>query len=190
MSGLAPPFGEILEEGPWLRGDGDVAASAAMAEPFRAAMRRLAAGTCAVTVRQGDEILGLTATSVTSLSMDPPALLVSIRKQSPVLKAITAARAFTVHILSDGQEHEANVFAGRHGSGSRASLVGWSHAGADPQRLNDAICHIDCSVAKLVPVFSHMLVVGAAASVDLGPQSRPLVYFDGAFHALQPGESP
>lgn len=190
MNALAPPIGDILEEGPWLRGDGDIAAMAAVAEPFRSAMRRLAAGTCAVTVRQGGEVLGLTATSVTSLSMEPPSLLVSIRKQSPVLKAIIAARIFTVHILSDGQEREANVFAGRRGSGPRASLVDWNHSGNDRQRLSGAICHIDCSVAKLVPVFSHMLVIGAAAAVDLGTQSHPLVYFDGAFHALQPGKLP
>lgn len=184
MNAFTPPIGEILEEGPWLRGDGDEE-GAAMAEPFRSAMRRLAAGTSAVTVRQDDEILGLTATSVTSLSLEPPSLLVSIRQQSPVLKAIIAARTFTVHLLGEDQTHAANVFAGRCGPAPRASLVDWSHAGDDPQRLAGAIGHIDCSVAKLVPVFSHMLVIGTATAVDLTAHLPPLVYFDGAFHGLK-----
>lgn len=183
MNAFTPPIGEILEEGPWLRGDEDAEASA-MAEPFRSAMRRLAAGTSAVTVRQGHEILGLTATSVTSLSLEPPSLLVSIRKQSPVLKTIIAMRTFTVHLLSEDQVHEANVFAGRCGAAPRASQVGWTHAGSDPPRLAGAIGHIDCTVAKLIPVFSHMLVIGAATAVDLDGHRHPLIYFDGAFHAL------
>ena len=182
MNAFTPPIGEILEEGPWLRGDDD---GAAMAEPFRSAMRRLAAGTSAVTVRQDDEILGLTATSVTSLSLEPPSLLVSIRQQSPVLKAIVAVKAFTVHLLGEDQAHEANVFAGRFGPGPRAGLVGWTHTGETPPRLAGAIGHIDCTVAKLIPVFSHMLVIGTATAVDLTTHSSPLVYFDGAFHGLK-----
>lgn len=184
MNAFTPPIGEILEEGPWLRGDSDADAPA-MAEPFRSAMRRLAAGTSAVTVRLGDEILGLTATSVTSLSLEPPSLLVSIRQQSPVLKAIVAVKAFTVHLLGEDQAHEANVFAGRSGPGPRASLVDWTHAGENPQRLAGAIGHIDCTVAKLIPVFSHMLVIGVATAVDLTQHRPPLVYFDGAFHSLK-----
>ncbi len=184
MNAFTPPIGEILEEGPWLRGDSDVDGPA-MAEPFRSAMRRLAAGTSAVTVRQGDEILGMTATSVTSLSLEPPSLLVSIRRQSPVLKAIVAAKAFTVHLLGEDQAHQANVFAGRSGPGPRASLVSWTHAGENPQRLAGAIGHIDCTVAKLIPVFSHMLVIGVATAVDLTQHRPPLVYFDGAFHGLK-----
>ena len=187
MNAFAPPIGEILEEGPWLRGDAE-AETSAMAEPFRSAMRRLAAGTSAVTVRQGDDIMGLTATSVTSLSLEPPSLLVSIRQQSPVLKAIIAARMFTVHLLGEDQSHEANVFAGRAGSAPRASLVDWSHRDDGAPRLKGAVVHIDCSVAKLIPVFSHMLVIGTAAAVELEADRRPLVYFDGAFHSLTPPE--
>lgn len=186
MNAFAPPFGEILEEGPWLRGDADAAASA-VAEPFRRAMRRLAAGTSAVTVRRGDDIVGLTATSVTSLSLEPPSLLVSIRKQSPVLQAMAAARAFTVHLLGEDQSHEANVFAGRLGSAPRASLVGWSHHDDGTPRLERAIVHVDCTVAKLIPVFSHMLVVGTATAVEFDNDRRPLVYFDGAFYGLKIG---
>lgn len=184
MNAFSPVVGDILEEGPWLKGDDRPDLATALFEPFRAAMRRLAAGTCAVTVRQGDEILGLTATSVTSLSLEPPSILVSIRAQSLVLKALRREQAFSVHILGEGQAHEANAFAGRLGSEPRASLVTWRHSGAAPPRLAGATCHIDCTVAKFMPVFSHIVVVGVVATIELSANDRPLVYFDGAFHAL------
>jgi flavin reductase (DIM6/NTAB) family NADH-FMN oxidoreductase RutF len=184
MNAFAPVIGEILEEGPWLKGDDRLDPSAALSEPFRVAMRRLAAGTCAVTVRQGDEILGLTATSVTSLSLAPPSLLVSIRAQSFVLKALRREKAFSVHILGEDQTHEANALAGRLGTESRASLVTWHHSGAASPRLAGATCHIDCMVAKFLPVFSHIVVVGVVATIELSANDRPLVYFDGAFHTL------
>lgn len=186
MNAFSSVIGEILEEGPWLKDDERLAPATALSEPFRSAMRRLAAGTCAVTVRQGEEILGLTATSVTSLSMEPPSILVSIRAQSLVLKALRQEQAFSVHILGESQTHEANAFAGRLGAENRARLVTWRHAGAAPPRLAGATCHIDCTVAKFLPVFSHIVVVGVVATIELSASYRPLVYFDGAFHALRP----
>lgn len=186
MCAFSPLIGEILEEGPWLRGDdGDREPSAALSEPFRAAMRRLAAGTCAVTVKHDGQILGLTATSVTSLSIEPPSLLVSIRADSFVLKALRREKAFSVHILGEDQACEANAFAGRLGPEPRASLVDWSHSGEEPQRLTGATGHIDCTAAKFLPVFSHVVVVGIVATIELSANSRPMVYFDGAFHALR-----
>lgn len=185
MNAFSPVIGEILEEGPWLKGDDKPEAVNAPSEPFRAAMRRLAAGTCAVTIRHDGQILGLTATSVTSLSIEPPSLLVSIRAQSFVLKALRREKKFSVHILSEDQAREANALAGRLGSEQRARLVEWRHSGAEPPRLTGATCHIDCTVAKFLPVFSHVVVVGVVATIELSAHDRPLVYFDGAFHSLQ-----
>lgn len=187
MNAHAPVIGEILEEGPWLKGD-DVEAQPAssLGEPFRAAMRRLAAGTCAVTVRHENGLLGLTATSVTSLSIAPPSLLVSIRTQSFVLQALRREKAFSIHILGEDQAREANALAGRLGSEPRAGLVAWCHHGSDPPRLAGATGHIDCTVAKFLPVFSHVVVVGVVATIELSANDRPLVYFDGAFHSLKP----
>jgi flavin reductase (DIM6/NTAB) family NADH-FMN oxidoreductase RutF len=187
VNAWSPIAGEILEEGPWLR-DGDDAehdvAERSLADAFRTSMRRLAGGTCAISIRHGAEIDGLTATSVTSLSMEPPSLLVSIRSTSRIMDMLRRERRFTVHILGEGQEHEANAFAGRLGPGLRANHVAWEPRGEDSQRLSGATCHVDCKVAKFVPVFSHIVVVGVVEAVDIGDSDRPLVYFDGAFHTL------
>ena len=156
-------------------------------EALRATMSRFPTAVTVVSAIGPAGPAGATANAVASLSLEPPSLLISIRKQSPVLQAIAAARAFTVHLLGEDQSHEANVFAGRLGSAPRASLVGWRHHDDGTPRLERAIVHVDCTVAKLIPVFSHMLVVGTATAVELDNDRRPLVYFDGAFYGLKIG---
>jgi flavin reductase (DIM6/NTAB) family NADH-FMN oxidoreductase RutF len=184
MKATTLPVGEIIEEGPWLAGDPVPAPAAVIVEAFRTSMRRLAAGVCVVTIRHGDEIVGLTATSVTSLSMEPPSLLVSIRATSSVLHVLRKEKRFTVHVLAEDQAYQANVFAGRMGPGPRAAQVPWSNAHDGTQRLSDATCHIDCRVGRLIPIFSHTVAVGVVEHVEFGPTDRPLVYFDGAFCPL------
>jgi flavin reductase (DIM6/NTAB) family NADH-FMN oxidoreductase RutF len=188
MDATTLPVGEIIEEGPWLAGDPVPAPAAGVADAFRVSMRRLAAGVCAVTIRHGEGIAGLTATSVTSLSMEPPSLLVSIRASSGVLQALRQERRFTVHVLAEDQAYQANVFAGRLGPGPRAELVPWSHGHDGPQRLSGATCHIDCRIGRLMPVFSHVIAVGVVEQVELGAAGRPLVYFDGVFRSLADDE--
>ncbi|WP_051329502.1 flavin reductase family protein [Geminicoccus roseus] len=178
------PIGEIIEEGPWLAGDPVSPPAAAVAEAFRVSMRRLAGGVCAVTVHHGGQLMGLTATSVTSLSMEPPSLLVSIRANSSILPALRQEKRFTVHVLTEEQTRQANVFAGRMGPGPRAGLVSWSHPRGSAQRLSGAACHIDCRVGRVMPVFSHVVVAGVVEQVELGAGDRPLIYFDGAFRSL------
>lgn len=190
MNAWAPVISEILQEGPWFQDQDEHPAAtpdAPVVQAFRTSMRRLAAGTCAVTVRNGDQIDGLTATSVTSLSMEPPSLLISVRSASRIMDMLRREKRFTVHILGDGQSHEANAFAGRLGSEARATLVDWHHEPGARQRLSGATCHIDCKAARFIPVFSHVLVVGLVESVEIGESSQPLVYFDGAFHSLSKG---
>lgn len=177
---------EILEEALGLDGSENQADAQkyVYADAFRSSMRRLAAGTCAVTVNNDGEIFGLTATSVTSLSMDPPSLLVSIRSSSRILDVLRRKKQFTVHVLGEEQSHQANAFSGRFGSGSRADLVEWIEQEGLPPRLAGATCHIDCRVGRFMPVYSHIVVVGVVERVDVNDHSLPLLYFDGAFHAL------
>ncbi|WP_307270905.1 flavin reductase family protein [Labrys wisconsinensis] len=190
MDGFAGPPGEILDEDPWLAaadaGRREEAEPDDLADAFRLGMRRLAGGVCAVTVGRGPDIVGLTATSVTSLSMAPPSLLVSIRQGARMLEALREARRFTVHLLGEHQLHAAEAFAGRLGPAPRSTLVDWAPAPGGAPRLAGALCHVDCRAARLIPLFSHVVVVGVVTTVTAGDGDRPLVYHGGGFHGLQP----
>jgi flavin reductase len=154
-------------------------------ESFRGAMRQLAAGACAVTACDGVRRYGLTATSVISLSMEPPALLVSIRAGSRVLEALRKSRHFTVHLLAAGQQRLANALAGRLGDDDRSRILS-QDAPWTPDRIPGALCHIDCAVSKTVVAYTHALVVGRVERVDAGTGTASLVYHDGRFHAVTP----
>ena len=93
---------------------GDVAPTASQ-DAFRNAMRQLAGGISVATVGEGDDRAGLTATSVTSLSVDPPTLLVCVNLSSSSLPLLDRYRRFGVNLL--GHEHRAvaDRFASRAG---------------------------------------------------------------------------
>ncbi|WP_158816863.1 flavin reductase family protein [Methylocapsa sp. S129] len=188
MCQLDTVFGEFLEEAEGGIDDqtsfSDAAYKDALVEGFKRGMRGLAGGVCAVTVRDGGSIVGVTATSVTSLSMEPPSLLVSIRKSSSLLASLRRARRFTVHILAEGQTREADAFAGRLGTAPRETLVEWEPSTGECQRLARSTYHIDCRAMRFIPLFSHAIVVGVVSGVETGPAKAPLVYFDGRYHQI------
>lgn len=157
-----------------------------VAEDFRLAMRNLAGAVTAVTVRDGREILGIAATSVTSLSMSPPSLVVSVRSDSSIMEALRAEGRFTVHLLNHDQKQVADAFAGRLGTEGRAGRVAWDKPAPQGDRIAGAAFHVDCLIHQLIPVFSHVLVVGEVLAVQAGASASPLVYFGGAYHTLAP----
>src|SRR5215468_9512318 len=82
---------------------------------FRRAMRHLAGGVSVITVGQGRDITGMTVTSVTSLSVDPPALIVSINRSASSWPLLKRTGFFGVSILKADQIDIAERFAGKGG---------------------------------------------------------------------------
>ncbi len=158
--------------------------STALTDGFRAAMRRLASGIGVITVDGPSGLHGITATSLTSLSMSPPSILASIQSRSRLLANLRETAAFTVHLLGEDQAYQADVFAGRTGAMNRAAEVEWHPCEQGATRLGRAIAHIDCKLVRLIPVYTHLLVIGRASRVSLGGKERPLVYFEGTYHRL------
>ena len=93
-------------------------------DEFRIAMRNLAAGVSVVATGYGKARAGLTVTSVSSLSIDPPCLLVCIGRSSGTLAALRANQAFGVSVLAENQQSIADRFAGRGGVRGAARFAG------------------------------------------------------------------
>lgn len=180
------PAGEIIELDPDERRDerhfGD------LLDPFRRSMQLLAGGVAVVTAGEVGCRVGLTATSVTSLSLAPPSLLVSVRAGSRLLPVVTRQECFTVHLLGEAQARQADVFAGRHGDDRpRTEQVEWHERAGG--RLAGALAHVDCRLARVVSVFSHVLLVGVVEAVEIGTGAQPLVYFEGRYRGLAPNST-
>jgi flavin reductase (DIM6/NTAB) family NADH-FMN oxidoreductase RutF len=150
---------------------------------FRQAMRRLAGGVGVITVGSGEERTGLTATSVTSLSAEPPRLLVCVNRNASAWPLIDEFRTFGVNLLDASQQIIADRFAGKNGEKGAARFVGarWKSLFTGAPLLEGALAAFDCTVEEIIERHSHAIVIGRIEAVDVGEWSDPLLYWSGGY---------
>jgi flavin reductase (DIM6/NTAB) family NADH-FMN oxidoreductase RutF len=156
---------------------------------LRQAMRHMAGGVSVITAGTGVERTGLTVTTATSLSMEPPTMLICVNRTASAWPVIRNHAHFAVNILSAHQEEVAARFAGRDGIKGAARYDGadWDRLGTGASGLRGALAVIDCAVEEIIERHSHGIIIGAVKSVKLGsgPNHDPLVYGHGRFAALK-----
>ena len=155
-------------------------------EAFRAAMRDLAGSVSVISTGVGLARTGLTATSVSSLSMDPPSILVCINRLSSVLPVLVDHGAFGVNVLAAGHRHIADRFAGRDGIRGAARYAGeaWITLVTGAPLLADALAAVDCSLERTIEWYSHLVIIGRVRAVHLNGGASPLVYWRGGYDQL------
>ena len=128
-------------------------------ERFRATMAHLVAGVTVVAVKDGSgRAVGMTASALTALSLEPPMLLVCIDRSAAIHDLIVRARGFSVSILADDQEDLARRFADpeRHEFAAGSAL-----AGPSGQPLVDgALAHVECTRGAVHDGGDHSIVTG------------------------------
>lgn len=157
--------------------------SHAPSDAFRGAMRNLAGGVCVVTVGRGAERTGLTATSVSSLSLDPPCLIVCMDRAASAFPMLLAQGTFGVNVLGAHHRDVADRFAGRGGVKGAARYAGadWIALATGAPLLDDALAGFDCVVEKVDEWHSHAIVIGRVLAVHVPGDDRPLVYWRGDY---------
>ena len=164
--------------------------SDAAAEAFKRGMRRLAAGVTIITTAQGDERQGLTATAVTSLTAEPPQLLVCVNRSAAAHDLIHKAARLCVNVL--GQEHRALAarFAGAAGvhGGERFHAGDWTRMTTGAPALADALAAFDCEVVEAVEVTTHTIFIGRVVEVRAREDGDALVYEAGTFGRVERGD--
>src|ERR1700675_4066534 len=124
---------------------------------FRSAMRHLAGGVSVITAGLAKDITGMTVTSVSSLSVDPPTLIVSINRESSSWPLLRRYGFFGVNILTADQVDVAERFAGKDGLKGAARFAGaqWVSRVSGVPLLTGALAAIDCEVEHVVERHSH-----------------------------------
>jgi flavin reductase (DIM6/NTAB) family NADH-FMN oxidoreductase RutF len=150
---------------------------------FTDAMSALASGVVMVTNWIDGRPWGMTVSAFTSVSADPPTILVSLGSETASARAIAGAGTFGVSIL--GRHHRA---AARHGSSPGTSkhldrFVDWRGDQPTPA-IGGALAHLECVVEASIPVADHTIVVGRVLDVAVGDGGEPLVYFRRAYRTL------
>ena len=152
------------------------------ADDFRGVISRLASGVTVITTRTGEALYGMTASSVTSLSLDPPMMLVCINRAVPTSAAISEAGVFAVNILGGDQGHLAAQFAAPSEDKFRDADVSVGVTGVP--LLGDALASIECEVSETVTGGTHTVFLGRVLRAT-ARDGDPLTYWRGSFGRFQ-----
>ena len=157
---------------------------------FRSAMRRLAGGVSVITAGRGRDISGMTVTSVSSLSVDPPALIVSINREASSWPLVKRYGFFGVNILTSDQIDIAERFTGKDGlkGADRFAGADWTTRTSGVPLLVGALAAIDCEVEDVVERHSHAIVIGRVLDVAVSARSAALAYWQGRYVAIDQDE--
>jgi flavin reductase (DIM6/NTAB) family NADH-FMN oxidoreductase RutF len=155
---------------------------------FKTGMRRLTGGVTVVSARASDgTFVGMTATSVCSLSAEPPKLLVCANSSGSFASKMQVDCRFCVNLLAAGQEDVARLCAGM------SALRGHERFASPPWRVDEmglpvlesALARFHCAITEMIPVATHLLILGHVTEVHLGMASdAALAYREGQFIAV------
>ena len=147
---------------------GGVPGTEVSAAEFRDAMGHFATGVTVITSVGADgEPVGTTASAVTSLSLDPPLVLVCFDLGSVTLRAIRGHGAFVVNVLAAPQRQLSANFA-RRGLAAAWDGVRHRHGPTGSPRLEDVLAVMECTVERALPGGDHEIIVGRVRHVETG----------------------
>jgi len=157
---------------------------------FRDAMRQLTGGVSVITAGRGRDISGMTVTSVSSLSVDPSALIVSINRESSSWPLVKRYGFFGVNILTSDQIDIAERFTGKGGLKGADRFAGarWTTRASGVPLLVGALAAIDCEVEDVVERHSHAIVIGRVLDVAVSARTAALAYWQGRYVAIDQDE--
>ncbi|WP_144462129.1 flavin reductase [Siminovitchia fortis] len=150
---------------------------------FRDVIGHFASGVTIVTTANEGRNFGITASAVTSLSMEPPMLLVCVNQNTGTCHAISKSKFFGVHILHEDQGELALQFARPNTNKFKGVDITYGKLGAPI--LREALAHLECRVVKEVTGGTHSVFL--AEVVNAGVEDKnPLAYYRGKFGHFQP----
>lgn len=151
-------------------------------EEFRAALSRFASGVTVVTLKDGDGVLhGITVSAFSSVSLDPPLVLVCIDNNAGTHRVFHESKRFVVNILSEEQAAHSNQFASKipdkfinihHHEGLEGTPV-----------LKNALVNLECKLVQDFIAGDHTVFIGEIERAHTS-DGNPLVYFQGGYRKI------
>jgi flavin reductase (DIM6/NTAB) family NADH-FMN oxidoreductase RutF len=149
-------------------------------EAFRQSMRRMASTVSVIACAHEDRRYGITATAVTSLSVDPASVLVCINSGSSIIEPLMLKGRFSVNMLQRSQVEIARRFGGAAVRDKRFVAGDWEEDDGVPS-LADAQATLFCTVDQIVPYSTHRIVIARVDKAKVAEPISPLLYQDGAY---------
>ncbi|WP_037676057.1 flavin reductase family protein [Streptomyces griseus] len=151
---------------------------------LRSAFRRHAAGVAVITAPGENGPVGFTATSLTSVSAEPPVISFGISTGASSWPAISRADHVGVHVLGEHQRELATTFA-RSGADRFGAPTAWTEGPEGVPVLDDVLAWLVCRIVARVPAGDHRVVLAEVVLGDPTGAGRPLLYHQGRFTALR-----
>ncbi len=155
---------------------------------FKAALRRWASGVTIVTTRSGEQRLGMTVSAFSSVSLDPPLVLVCADKKAKTRPVIAEAGVFAVNVLAADQQELSNRFATDGNEAVRFDGLDCGGGESGAPWLPETAAVLDCRLAATHDAGDHVIFVGEVLDAAVS-EREPLLYCDAAYRALAPRES-
>ncbi|MFN0108851.1 MAG: flavin reductase family protein [Blastocatellia bacterium] len=153
---------------------------------FRRVMGKFATGVTVIAAQDTNGVLwGLTANAFTSVSLDPPLVLVCIDKRAGCYDALREADYFSVNFLADHQEQVSQLFASK--GENRFAQVEWKAGVTGAPVLSGTLGVVECSRYEVLPGGDHIILLGKVEHLTC-KDGEPLLYFAGMYRKLQPIE--
>jgi flavin reductase (DIM6/NTAB) family NADH-FMN oxidoreductase RutF len=152
-------------------------------DEFRKALGRWPSGVTVVTVGDGARIHGLTVSAFSSVSLDPPIVLVCIGLSSRVHPYLEAKPAFVVNVLSAGQSEISNGFAKPTADRSRFDGISFHWGTTGCPVLDDTAASLECTVETAVTAGDHVTYFGRVVHTECSARD-PLIYHAGGYREI------
>jgi flavin reductase (DIM6/NTAB) family NADH-FMN oxidoreductase RutF len=155
-------------------------------EQLRTAMRAWTSGVTVVTAEYDGQKHGMTVSSFTSISLEPPLIVISLQTSSRTHDLVSRARAFGVTILAAGQRALSERFADRPaGSDHGLNGVETETFVTGAPCIKGGLAYLDCRVTQTVAVGMNTLFIAEVVAVRGDDHDDPLVYHDRTYRRLQ-----
>lgn len=151
---------------------------------FRASLSRFASGVTVLTTRSADgRDLGMTATAFSSLSLDPPMVLLCIDRAASIAPALEGVTHLAVHVLGADQEGVSRQFALKEGD--RFAGLAITRGAEGVPLVPGALVRLECRIAERHAGGDHVIVVAHVLAAEVA-EGDPLIYFRGRYARLAP----
>ena len=153
-------------------------------DEFKKSLQLWASGITVVTTSSDKYgIQGMTVTAFSSVSVNPPQILVCINNYADTGEGIQESHSFAVNILSSNQEKTSNNFAGGSSQKERFEKTDWTLGITGAPILNDSLMSLDCIVVDKFLAGTHWIIIGEVQQC-ICRTGEPLVYYRGGYRQL------
>lgn len=151
---------------------------------FRAAMGRFATGVTVITYHHAGHVYGMTANAFMSVSLDPPLVLISARKQGKFIQAIGAGDVYGISFLDQEQEWVSRHFGGKPHELEKPEFVDYEGVPV----IAGSLASLVVKAIDIHQAGDHDLYISEVAHLRYQEQARPLLFYAGRYHHLEEKE--